>query len=192
MQRIITPPEKARASAIGNVLKMMKIGCVFPKIWSRTDKHTQTDTLITILRSPIGGGVKTSVLCRRPIPYSDSAHEHTYTRAAIGVGLWFNFCTIFPYSGISFKNNDWSSMRKCMGSRVAGPKRTLAASVLPLVSHSEQTPAVLLSPLPGQTWRRAQNRKYVLLLYLLVSKHTQACTQSTFAQAFRGRLPERQ
>jgi len=76
-------------------------------------------------------------------------------------------------------------MRKCMGPRVAGPKRTLAASVLPLVSHSEQTPAALLSPLPGQTWRRAQNGKYVLLLYLLASKHTQACTQSTFAQAFK-------
>ena len=75
-------------------------------------------------------------------------------------------------------------MRKCMGPRVAGPKRTLAASVLPLVSHSEQTPAALLSPLPGQTWRRPQNRKYVLL-YLLASKHTQACTQSTFAQAIK-------
>jgi len=38
---------------------LVKIGGVVPKTCSRTDKHTdrQTDTLITILRFPIGGGV---------------------------------------------------------------------------------------------------------------------------------------
>ena len=41
---------------------MVKIGRAVPKICSRTDKHTQTDALITILRSPIGGGVIRSIL----------------------------------------------------------------------------------------------------------------------------------
>ena len=36
---------------------LVNIGCVFLKIWSRTDKCTRTDTLITLLHSPIGGRV---------------------------------------------------------------------------------------------------------------------------------------
>ena len=58
------PPEEDRATAMGNTHeKLVKIGCVVLKIWLRTDKHAerqtdrQTDTLITILRSPIVGGV---------------------------------------------------------------------------------------------------------------------------------------
>ena len=45
---------------IGNMHKnVVKIGCVIPKIGSRTDKHrhTERDTLITILLSPTRGGV---------------------------------------------------------------------------------------------------------------------------------------
>ena len=61
-----TPPEEERAKAIANMhKKLVKIGRVVPKILSETDKHThtsihtdrQTDTLITILRSPIEGRV---------------------------------------------------------------------------------------------------------------------------------------
>jgi len=41
----------------GQELQLVKIGLVLPKM--RTDKHahTEKDTLVTILRSPVGGGV---------------------------------------------------------------------------------------------------------------------------------------
>ena len=51
------PPEEDRAKAIGNMYKkLVKIERALSGK-SRTDKntHRQTDTLITILRSPIGG-----------------------------------------------------------------------------------------------------------------------------------------
>jgi len=54
-----TSPEEDRATATGNM--HIKFGRVVPKVWSRTDKHTdthsQTDTFITILRSPYRGRV---------------------------------------------------------------------------------------------------------------------------------------
>jgi len=57
------PREEDRATAMDNKCKnSVKIGRVVPKIRSRTDKHTQknkqTDIDVTILRSSIGGGVK--------------------------------------------------------------------------------------------------------------------------------------
>ena len=56
-----TPPEEARATAIGNVHEKFgedRICSSEDMIADRqTHRDTQTDTLITILRSPIAGGV---------------------------------------------------------------------------------------------------------------------------------------
>jgi len=57
---IATPPEEDRAMAAGSTQKnLVKIRCVVSKICSGSDKQRdrQTDTVITILRSSIGGGV---------------------------------------------------------------------------------------------------------------------------------------
>ena len=55
------PPEEDRATSLGKMHKnLVNIGRVVSKIWLRTDTQKQTDIqtrLITILRSPIGGGV---------------------------------------------------------------------------------------------------------------------------------------
>ena len=56
VHNITTLPEEDRRTAIGNMhKKFVKIGRRCDR--GQTDTHTQTDTLITILRSPIGGGV---------------------------------------------------------------------------------------------------------------------------------------
>ena len=60
-KHITTTPEEDRTTVIGNMHKnnWVKIGRVVPKVSSRT--NTQTDTLIKILRSPIGVGVTKSL-----------------------------------------------------------------------------------------------------------------------------------
>ena len=60
-QRITTPPEEDRATTTGNMRK--KFGDDRTCSSEQTDRgqtntHRETDTLITILRSPIGDGVK--------------------------------------------------------------------------------------------------------------------------------------
>ena len=52
-QRIIMPPEEDRATAIGNKHKNFGKGRTCSSGDITVDRQTHTDTLITILRSPI-------------------------------------------------------------------------------------------------------------------------------------------
>ena len=51
-------PEEDRATAIGSIHKKVAEDRTCISEGMIADRHTQTDTLVTMLRSPIGGGVK--------------------------------------------------------------------------------------------------------------------------------------
>ena len=82
-------PEEDPAAAIGNEHKKLKIGRVVPEICSRTDRHTvrQTDTLITILRSPTaqvsGRGSLAGMGGKCPVTEREPRVVHEKTTASV-------------------------------------------------------------------------------------------------------------
>jgi len=100
MQHIRVPPEKDRATVIGNMhKKLVKIRRAVPKIWSWTDKHTHTSVPITIPRSPYQGQSK-----NHP-NHTKTCSQNTTDYLDAGLPIWLftlaitiSFCHLFTYT----------------------------------------------------------------------------------------------
>jgi len=79
---ITTPSGENRATAIVNMHKKIKIGCVVPEICSRANTQTdrQTDTLITIFRSPNCG--RSNAQNKRTVSRTESTKNNTELSSA--------------------------------------------------------------------------------------------------------------